>query len=489
MSSLPLVFCRRYQVAEVDVSDTSVTIGYCDEAPSLDVINEISRAYLKPLLWEKISLEAWQHYCTEQGSVSAKVSFENDSVEHVAAGMPAVTDLMATDDEAPITQLLHAMLAKAILQGASDLHLETFQDSVSCRIRVDGELRVILQPPYDVAVRLMSRIKVMAELDIAQKRLPQDGRMSLQLADRDVDVRVATLPTQYGERAVLRLLDKKETPMRLYDLGFSREHVLQLQNLLKRPHGLILVTGPTGSGKTTTLYAALRELNYDTSNVMTIEDPVEYTLSGIAQTPVNPAIGLTFSKGLRALLRQDPDVIMVGEIRDEDTASIAVQASLTGHLVLSTLHTNTAVDALVRCRELGVPPYLLASSVAAVVSQRLLRQLCQVCMQQRLATQGERELLGCLTDEPIWVAEPVGCDVCQKSGYRGRFAVIELLTLDATWSEAIHREASSQELYALARKQSVSLTRAACSSVLNMRTSMQEWLRLMPEQEIMHEAL
>ena len=485
MSVLASAFCKRHHVVVMDHTPQAVTVGYCGGSPSPALIAEITRVFTVPVQWEAIPMETWQEHASDWGA-----SVEEDDTEtmaHLAEGMPAVTDLLSTNDEAPIIQLLHAMLAKAITQGASDVHVDMFQESVSCRMRIDGQLRDILSPPLSVATRLLSRIKVMADLDIAQKRLPQDGRMTLQLADHTVDVRVATLPTQYGERAVLRLLDKKETPMTIDELELPLDQMHRLKALLKQPHGLVLLTGPTGSGKTTTLYAALRGIDYDSINVMTVEDPVEYTLTGIAQTPVNPAIGLTFSQGLRAILRQDPDVIMVGEIRDTDTASMAVQASLTGHLVLSTLHTNTAVDAIVRCRELGVPPYLLATSLSAVLSQRLLRRLCRSCVRRREATPSERRYLTCTTDEPVYLGEPTGCDQCHRTGYRGRFAVMELLVMDGSWAEAIHQELPAQALHALAAEQGKPLLDAARDAVLSGITSIQEWLRLVPSEQVIHE--
>ncbi len=464
-----------------------VTVGYCGDTPSSALIAELTRVFTVPIQWEVIPVKTWQDHAAELDE--SLVEDDTETMAHLAEGMPAVTDLLSTDDEAPIIQLLHSLLAKAITQGASDVHVDMFQDHVSCRMRVDGQLRDMVSPPVSVGARLMSRIKVMAELDIAQKRLPQDGRMTLQLADHTVDVRVATLPTQYGERAVLRLLDKKETPMTINELELPPHQTHRLQALLKQPHGLVLVTGPTGSGKTTTLYAALRGIDYESTNVMTVEDPVEYTLAGIAQTPVNPAIGLTFSKGLRAILRQDPDVIMVGEIRDTDTASMAVQASLTGHLVLSTLHTNTAVDAIIRCRELGVPPYLLATSLSAVVSQRLLRRLCRACMRRREATPSERRYLKYTDDTPLYLGEPVGCDQCHRTGYRGRFAVMELLVMDGAWAEAIHQESPAQQLHGLASEQSKPLLDAAREYVLTGLTSFQEWLRLVPQEQVVHEEI
>ncbi|NWE70549.1 Flp pilus assembly complex ATPase component TadA, partial [Pseudomonas gingeri] len=294
----------------------------------------------------------------------------------LADQLPQTADLLEQEGDAPIIRLINALLSEAVREKASDVHLETFEHSVSVRLRIDGQLREVLRPRRELATLLVSRIKVMARLDIAEKRVPQDGRMALRLAGHEVDVRVSTLPSAHGERVVLRLLDKQAGRLELESLGMPAQTLERFRRILGKPHGIFLVTGPTGSGKTTSLYAALSHLNDQTRNILTVEDPIEYHLPGIGQTPVNPKVEMTFARGLRAILRQDPDVVMVGEIRDRETAAIAVQASLTGHLVLSTLHTNSAAGAVTRLLDMGVDAYLLASSLVGVLAQRLVRTLC-----------------------------------------------------------------------------------------------------------------
>ncbi|OOW46093.1 GspE/PulE family protein, partial [Acinetobacter baumannii] len=343
------------------------------------------------------------HYqlCTEQefnSLLSTSYAGDTGESQQVAAGLedhpdllsladqvPETEDLMDQEDDAPIVRLINALLSEAIRVGASDIHIEAFEKKLSVRLRVDGQLREIVQPRRELAPLLVSRIKVMAKLDIAEKRVPQDGRISLRLAGREVDVRVSTLPSSHGERVVMRLLDKQAGRLNMTHLGLMANDYERLTQLVHRPHGIILVTGPTGSGKTTTLYAALSDLNDNTRNILTAEDPIEYQLEGIGQTQVNTKVDMTFARALKAMLRQDPDVVMVGEIRDLETAEIAVQASLTGHLVLSTLHTNTAIGAVTRLKDMGIEPFLLSSSLIGVVAQRLVRTLCPHCMTWREA--------------------------------------------------------------------------------------------------------
>lgn len=333
------------------------------------------------------------HYqlCTEQefnSLLSTSYAGDTGESQQVAAGLedhpdllsladqvPETEDLMDQEDDAPIVRLINALLSEAIRVGASDIHIEAFEKKLSVRLRVDGQLREIVQPRRELAPLLVSRIKVMAKLDIAEKRVPQDGRISLRLAGREVDVRVSTLPSSHGERVVMRLLDKQAGRLNMTHLGLMANDYERLTQLVHRPHGIILVTGPTGSGKTTTLYAALSDLNDNTRNILTAEDPIEYQLEGIGQTQVNTKVDMTFARALKAMLRQDPDVVMVGEIRDLETAEIAVQASLTGHLVLSTLHTNTAIGAVTRLKDMGIEPFLLSSSLIGVVAQRLVSTL------------------------------------------------------------------------------------------------------------------
>ena len=394
--------------------------------------------------------------------------------------VPQTADLLEQQGDAPIIRLINALLSEAVREQASDVHLETFEQYLSVRMRVDGQLREMLRPRRELATLLVSRIKVMARLDIAEKRVPQDGRMALRLAGHEVDVRVSTLPSAHGERVVLRLLDKQAGRLELQRLGMPDRTLAALRELLGKPHGILLVTGPTGSGKTTSLYAALSSLNDQTRNILTVEDPIEYHLPGVGQMPVNPKVDMTFARGLRAILRQDPDVVMVGEIRDRETAEIAVQASLTGHLVLSTLHTNSAVGAVTRLVDMGVDAYLLASSLVGILAQRLLRTLCPHCKAPYSADAATRLRLGYDATAPLQLFRAVGCDQCQH-GYRGRIGIYELISVTPAISALIHQGGSEQALLGEARKASHSLFQDGRQRVIDGLTSLDELLRVTRE--------
>ena len=358
-------------------------------------------------------------YAQGEASAAAVVSeVESDAdLSRMMQELPAIEDLLETSDDAPIIRMLNALLTQAARDGASDIHIEPYERHSVVRFRVDGNLREVVQPNRALHAALISRLKIMAELDIAERRLPQDGRISLRIGTRAVDVRVSTLPSAHGERAVLRLLDKSESKLSLESVGMQGDVLARFAHLLVQPHGIILVTGPTGSGKTTTLYAGLQRLDTSGSNIMTVEDPIEYELPGVGQTQVNAKIDLSFAKALRAILRQDPDVIMIGEIRDFETAQIAIQASLTGHLVLATLHTNDAASAVTRLTDMGVEPFLLSSSLLGVLAQRLVRKRCTEC-------------------------QGAGCAHCGQTGYAGRTGVFELLVTDDAIRAQIHNQAS-----------------------------------------------
>ena len=380
-------------------------------------------------------------YAGSESSAATVVGEVESAVDlsRMMQDLPAVEDLLEAANDAPIIRMLNALLTQAAKDGASDIHIEPYERSSSVRFRVDGTLREVVRPNRALHAALISRLKIMAELDIAEKRLPQDGRISLRIGGRAIDVRVSTLPSAHGERAVLRLLDKSESRFTLAALGMDGERLERFQRLAQQPHGIVLVTGPTGSGKTTTLYAALQTVDTSTTNVLTVEDPIEYELPGIGQTQVNARIDLTFAKALRAILRQDPDVIMIGEIRDYETAQIAIQASLTGHLVLATLHTNDAVSAVTRLTDMGVEPFLLSSSLLGVLAQRLVRKLCPVCKSPEPLPEGGARY------------HPVGCPACASSGYKGRTGVYELMVCDDTIRGLIHNQAAESELLAAAR--------------------------------------
>lgn len=396
---------------------------------------------------------------TYSGSAGAAAELDMGDIDlaALADSAAAVDDLLDTRDDSPVIRLINALLLEAVKEGASDVHVETQEKRLVVRFRVDGVLRDMLEPRRELAPLLVSRIKVMAKLDIAEKRIPQDGRVTLRIGGHDVDARVSTIPTQHGERVVMRLLEKGSLKLDFEALGMSERDRTTFGRLLERPHGMLLVTGPTGSGKTTTLYAALNRLNDRKRNIMTVEDPIEYELPGIGQTQVNPRTDLTFARGLRAILRQDPDVIMVGEIRDQETAQVAVRSSMTGHFVLSTLHTNSAVGSVTRLIDMGVERYLLAPMTVGLVAQRLVRKLCPSCRREDHATAGDAVLLGnaIREGEPLWRAQ--GCDKCSGDGYRGRAGLYEVVAVDDAFQKLIHDGASEAELEAAARKDSPSL--------------------------------
>ena len=370
-------------------------------------------------------------------------------------------------------KLAWSLVEQAVAAGASDLHLEPMRDAVRVRIRVDGLLRELVRLPLAAHSTLVTQLKVAANMDIADKRVPQDGRIALELDGRSVDLRLSTLPTTLGEKIAIRLLAQQEL-LQLEELGFTQANLASYRRLFTQPNGLILLTGPTGSGKTSTLYATLAELDAATRNIITLEDPVEYSLPGINQVAVNRRSGMTFAKGLRAIVRQDPDVIMLGEIRDEETAGIAVQAALTGHLVLSTLHTNSAAGAVYRLLDMGIAPYLLAAALRGVVAQRLVRRLCPACRRQRTATAAERSFLGVAT---VW--EQQGCEHCQAEGYRGRLAVQEVLPLTTSLQQLVLQRAPVEELEQAARAEGLrSLAEDAEAKALDGLTTVQELWRV-----------
>lgn len=398
----------------------------------------------------------------------------------IADDLEQQTDLLARDDDAPVIRLINAILSQAIKEKVSDIHIEPFEDRVAVRFRIDGVLKEVLAPKPEFASVLVSRLKVMAKLDIAEKRLPQDGRITVRIAGHGVDIRVSTIPSVHGERIVLRLLDQAAGHLGVEQLAMPKDVYERFSSGLARPHGIILVTGPTGSGKTTTLYAGLSKINDRSRNILTIEDPIEYILPGIGQTQVNAKVDMTFARGLRAILRQDPDVVMIGEIRDTETASIAVQASLTGHLVLSTLHTNTAIGAITRLHDMGVEPFLLSSSLEVVMAQRLVRVLCNHCKNPHGLTEAEYERIGAdvstLEDSTVYQAK--GCDKCNHTGYRGRTAIYELIVVDDALRQLIHEGAGEQAMLRYARKNSSSLMADGRRRILEGETSLEEVLRV-----------
>ncbi|WP_084004728.1 type II secretion system ATPase GspE [Terasakiispira papahanaumokuakeensis] len=456
---------------------------YCRDDADLNILQDIQRRLGAPLACEWLSPSHFErrlgrHYDAARASAETLMADLADHVDldSLMEALPSSEDLLDSENEAPVIRLINGVFSEALRLGASDIHVEPFEEALVVRLRVDGRLREALRPPRLLAPMLISRIKVMAKLDIAEKRQPQDGRITVRTAGRGVDIRVSTLPGIHGERVVMRLLDKQAALLELDHIGMPPAVLKAYKTALQRPNGILLNTGPTGSGKTTTLYASLISLNDQQRNILTVEDPVEYALPGIGQTPVNPHAGLTFARGLRAILRQDPDVIMIGEIRDLETASIAVQSSLTGHLVLSTLHTNSALGAISRLRDMGIEPFLLATSLKGVMAQRLVRRLCPACYHWRRPTATEcNQMPGLGPDHDI--ADAQGCEQCDNTGYKGRLGLYEFIAIDDTLAGLIHDGASEAELARYAFQHHDSLMDAATREVLHGKTSIDEVLR------------
>ncbi len=478
---LSFSFARKNQVVLAIAENSGISLFYTDRTPVSALLEMQRRLLEEEVSFHKISQEAFEDKIQvsfanrSNSSMESIQSIETNDLETVFTELGEPEDLLDSSDEAPIIKLLNAVLTEAIRENASDIHIEPFENQLRIRFRVDGVLHTVLSPKQGLAPMLVSRIKVMARLDIAEKRLPQDGRMALKLGGRAIDLRVSTIPSSFGERVVLRILDKGADRLMLSDLGMPASMEAGVQKALSKSHGIFLVTGPTGSGKTTTLYAGLGLLNDTQRNIMTIEDPVEYNIDGINQTQVNMKADMSFARGLRAILRQDPDVVMIGEIRDQETANIAVQASLTGHLVLSTLHTNTAVGAITRLRDMGVEPFLLSSSLVGVLSQRLVRSLCPNCREAYAADAAECKVLN-VTQAEIY--RPVGCPQCKQTGYQGRMGLYELILIDDQVRSMINDEAAEMDIEKVLREQSRPLQESGYKAVLDGHTSLQEVLRV-----------
>lgn len=456
---IPYAFAKANGVVVTALSEELAEVAVRDDVQSA-ALAELRRILGVPLHAHSIAaaefdeLIASAYNAADVGAAALAGDLAQDmDLAKLLQEIPRVEDLLESQDDAPVIRLINALFTQALRDGASDIHIEPFESRSVVRLRIDGTLRDLIEPARALHGAIVSRIKIMAKLDIAEKRLPQDGRIALRVAGKPVDVRVSTIPTGYGERVVLRLLEKQAGRLDLAKLGMDDAELAHIDRLIKQPHGIVLITGPTGSGKTTTLYAALARLDATALNIMTVEDPIEYALDGISQTQVNTKIEMSFARALRTILRQDPDVVMIGEIRDLETAEIAVQASLTGHLVFATLHTNDAVSAVNRLVDMGVEPFLLASSLIGVVAQRLVRKLCPEC--RKPVVRDPRQLK--LVDSEIVPAggtiyTALGCPVCNQTGYRGRTGVYEMLTVDDDVRRLIHSRASEQQLreYAVA---------------------------------------
>lgn len=457
-AAISYAFARSNGVVVTALGDGMADVAVRDGARA-QALAELRRVLDLPLRAHSVSAAEFDElisgFYNAAGQGAAALAFDiaqDTDLSILLQEIPAVEDLLESRDDAPVIRLINALLTQALREEASDIHIEPFEARSVVRLRIDGTLRDLIEPARALHAAIVSRVKIMAQLDIAEKRLPQDGRITLRVAGRPVDVRVSTIPTGHGERVVLRLLDKQAGRLDLTRLGMSEDALAQMDRLIREPHGIVLVTGPTGSGKTTTLYAALSRLDAAALNIMTVEDPIEYDLDGISQTQVNTRIDMSFARALRTILRQDPDVVMIGEIRDLETAQIAVQASLTGHLVFATLHTNDAVSAVTRLVDMGVEPFLLASSLIGVGAQRLVRKLCPECRVPVAADAAQLSNLGFTpVDGAFYSAR--GCVACNGSGYHGRTGIYELLSLDDALRKLIHDRASEQVLreHALAR--------------------------------------
>ena len=486
---IPYAFSRTHGVLAWRTEGDAIVVLMRPDA-TIEGIAELKRVLNRPLVTRAVEAETFatelsRAYNQAGAARAMSEGLANEAdLTRLMQELPVSEDLLDGSAQAPVIRMINALLLQALRERASDLHFEPYEARAVVRFRVDGMLRDIVEPPRALHGALVSRLKIMAGLDIAEKRLPQDGRIALKLGDRQVDVRVSTLPTGAGERVVLRLLDQDAARLDLTTLGMSGDTLDAVDRLIRQPHGILLVTGPTGSGKTTTRYAGLSRLPRGTANMMTVEDPIEYALDGVAQTQVNARIDLTFSRALRSILRQDPDVIMIGEIRDLETAQIAVQASLTGHLVLATLHTNDAASAITRLADMGVEPYLLASSLLGVLAQRLVRTLCPHCRTAAQPSVGESRLLedlGLSPTQPVWHAP--GCAHCNQSGFSGRTGVYELLRIDETLRRLIHDGAGEMALRdAAARAGMQRLRRDGARFLADGSTSLAELTRVTREQ-------
>ena len=480
MLAIPYAFARKFGVVVQHTdTDTHLTVAMRAGADPKALL-EIRRYLARPFDIAVVEAPAFDRLLSDnyamdgQANALAAVGM-GDELDSLAEGLPTAEDLLDTADDAPAIRLINGIIADAARNGVSDIHIEPYETGLIVRMRIDGVLRETLRMPPHVAPVVVSRIKVMARLDIAERRVPQDGRMGLTLGGKLLDVRVSTLPSRAGERVVLRILDKDNAGIDLDALGMDAGMYALLRGALAEPNGILLVTGPTGSGKTTSLYGALRLLNDGSRNILTVEDPVEYAVEGLGQTQVNPKVGLTFAAGLRAILRQDPDVVMVGEIRDRETAEIAVQASLTGHLVLSTVHTNDAIGAITRMRDMKVEPFLLASTLRAVIAQRLVRRLCQTCRRPAV-DHGVAALFGIEAGATVY--EAVGCAECNHTGFKGRIGVFEAVRVDDTIRRFINDGADETAIAAHAFARTPTLAQAAETLVRRGLTTPEEAIRV-----------
>jgi len=493
MTQIPLQFARQHKLVPMRKQDGIVLVAMSQalHLQPLDDVSALLKAPVEPILSPEREVIGALNRLYDIGSqTAAKVIQDLDAqaLGRLAHDLEGPQDILDHDAEAPIIQLVNLILSQAVRDRASDIHIEPFERSLKVRYRIDGVLHEVLSPPKALQPRITSRLKVMADLNIAETRLPQDGRIAIRVRNREIDIRVSVVPTAFGERLVLRLLDKSGAMLTLEEIGFAPELFPVYHRLIRRSHGIILVTGPTGSGKTTTLYATLLRLNAAELNIITVEDPIEYQLNGVGQIQVNPKIDLTFANGLRSILRQDPDIIMVGEIRDRETAEIAIQASLTGHLVFSTLHTNDAPSAVTRLIDMGVEPFLISSSVLAMMAQRLVRLICPNCREPFAPDPEMLSELGLtaadLAQHGGQFVHGRGCEACRHTGYRGRTAIYEMMVLDDPVRNLIMQRANANMIKTTAVQRSMrTLLQNGARKVLEGRTTAEEVLRVTQESE------
>jgi type IV pilus assembly protein PilB len=449
---------------------------------ALDDIRLAAGMLIRPVLARKADIlkSIDRHYGRSEAEKAAKeyarqVSPVAAAVELMTASVPVGLE----DEDTPVIRFLNTVIENAINNYASDIHIEPVEDELRVRFRVDGIMREILRTPLSMAGPVVSRVKIMSDLNIAERRLPQDGRISFQTQDRFIDLRVSVIPTMFGEKVVLRILDRANVILEKENLGLDDHQQEQFEELIKKPYGIVLVTGPTGSGKTTTLYTMLNQLNSDDKNIVTLEDPVEFNFKGINQIQVNAKAGLTFATGLRAILRQDPDIIMVGEMRDTETSEIAVRSALTGHLVLSTIHTNDAASAITRLVDMNIEPFLISASLVGVISQRLVRTICPNCLEEYTADYTDLKLLGVTSGQEVRLKKGKGCNYCHFSGYKGRQGIFEILPVTSGLRSLIDSRSTTDELreYALSLGM-LTLRDAAVKLVLQGITTVEELLRV-----------
>ncbi len=489
VSDLSYAFARDKGLVLLAMADGRAQLGVRKGADPFALV-EARRVLRQPLSLKSLSVQDFERALTEH---YARTGVSGDEAEaaldapgglaSLVEGLPETADLLDGDDDAPVIRLINGLIYEAVNRKASDVHIEPHEDNLSVRYRIDGVLQEVLTPSRRLAAPLTSRIKVMARLDIAENRVPQDGRISLSIGGRSIDVRVSTLPSRYGERVTMRLLDTRNALLGLDELGMDPRTLERFRHVLAQPNGITLVTGPTGSGKTTTLYSALSVLNNGERNVMTLEDPIEYGLDGISQTQMHHKVGLTFAATLRAILRHDPDVVMVGEIRDLETAKVAFEFASTGRPVLSTVHTNSAAGAIQRLRDMGIEPYVLAATLKAVIAQRLVRKLCEHCRKPHASAPEERAMFGLSEAEAPQFWRPVGCMACGNSGYDGRLGVYELITVESELRDLIRADGSEDAIQDVAFRDNDSLFRNASRYVTTGLTSVEEVLRVCRREE------